>query len=79
MFVNLIVLNFVIIINSVDCVCLYPQLLNVQLGNSLAVQWLRLHLAYNAGDVGLIPGWGAKIPQSSQPKKKTRHKTEVIL
>ena len=28
--------------------------------NSLVVQWLRLH-ASNAGDVGLIPGRGAKI------------------
>ena len=32
-------------------------------GGSLLVQWLSLH-ASNAGDTGLIPGWGAKIPHS---------------
>ena len=37
-------------------------------GTSLVVQWLRLH-APNAGDMGLIPGQGTKIPQA--PKKKT--------
>jgi len=26
------------------------------------VQWLRLH-ALNAGVLGLVPGWGIKIPQ----------------
>ena len=31
---------------------------------SLAVQWLRLHAA-NAGGVGLIPGWGTKIPHAA--------------
>ena len=27
-------------------------------------------LPSNAGDVGLIPGQGAKIPQASQPKRR---------
>ena len=35
--------------------------------NSLALQWLRLCTS-NAGGVGLIPGWGAKIPRALQPK-----------
>ena len=36
-------------------------------GNSLAVQWLRL-LTFTAEGQGLIPGWGAKIPQAVWPK-----------
>ena len=32
----------------------------------------------NAGGVGSIHGWEAKIPQASWPKK-TKHKTETIL
>ena len=31
-------------------------------GNSLVAQWLRIRLA---GDVGLIPGWGTRIPPAS--------------
>ena len=31
-----------------------------------------------AGGVGLIPGWGAKIPHASWPKTK-KYKTEAIL
>lgn len=31
------------------------------------VQWLKTSLS-NAGDVGSIPGWGAKIPHASQTK-----------
>ena len=31
---------------------------------SLAVQWLRL--TSNAGDAGLIPGWGAMIPHAER-------------
>ena len=44
----------------------------VVLGTSLTVLWLRLP-ASNAGDLGLIPGQGTKIPhavQHSQEKKK---------
>ena len=40
---------------------------------SLMVQWLK-HCASKAGRVGLIPGWGTKIPhatQYSQPLSKT--------
>ena len=36
-------------------------------GNSLVVQWLELS-TFTAGGVGSIPGWGAGIPQASQPK-----------
>lgn len=32
-------------------------------GTSLAVRWLRLHTS-NAGEVGLIPGEGIKIPRA---------------
>jgi len=32
-------------------------------GTSLVIQWLRLH-APNAGDQGLIPGKGTKIPHA---------------
>ena len=41
-------------------------------GNSLAVQWLRLHIS-TSEDWGLIPGWGTKILQAawnSQREKK---------
>ena len=31
------------------------------IGTFLVVQWLRLR-ASNAGDMGLIGGWGSKIP-----------------
>ena len=47
---------------------------------SLAVQWLRLP-ASNAGDVGLIPGQGTKIPhaeQHSQKKKKERKNQKSV-
>ena len=50
-----------------------PQWIKIAaLGTSLAVQWLRLH-APNAGDTGLIPGRGTKMPHAawrSQKKKK---------
>ena len=36
-------------------------------GTSLAVWWLRLHTA-NAAGMGLIPGWGTKIPHAVKPK-----------
>ena len=38
-------------------------------GTSLEVQWLKLH-ASNAGDTGLIPGWGTKIPYAMQRGQK---------
>ena len=36
-------------------------------GNSLAGQWLRLQ-ALTAKDLGLIPGWGTKIPQAKRKR-----------
>ena len=42
-------------------------------GTSLEVQWLRLR-ASNAGDAGLIPGQGTKIPHDSKTKKKKKKK-----
>ena len=33
----------------------------------------------NAGYVGSIPGWGAKIPHASLVVKKPKHKAETIL
>ena len=32
----------------------------------------------NAEGAGLIPGWGAKVPNASWPRKP-RHKTEAML
>ena len=52
-------------------------------GTSLMVQWLRLHLPKeklkkipppNAGGVGPIPGWEAKIPHVLWPKKTKKQK-----
>ena len=33
-----------------------------QIGNSLAVQWLRLDTLTAVKSLGSIPGWGIKIP-----------------
>ena len=41
-------------------------------GTSLVVQWLRCHI-FNAGEQGLIPGWGIKVPHAMQPKKKIKN------
>ena len=38
-------------------------------GTSLAVRWLRLPVSTAAG-MGLIPGWGTKVPHAARPKKK---------
>ena len=35
-------------------------------------------LPFNAEGVSLIPGWGAKTPHISQPKKKKKAKAEVV-
>ena len=35
----------------------------------MAVQWLGLY-ASSAGGIGLIPGWGTKIPQAGDITKK---------
>ena len=37
------------------------------------VQWLRFCVS-NAGDEGLIPGWGAKIPHAGAAKKQKTKK-----
>ena len=34
-------------------------------GTSLMVQWLRIYLPSNVGDVALIPGRGTKIPDAT--------------
>ena len=36
-------------------------------------------LPSNIESMGSIPGQGAKISHSSQPKKKTKHETEAML
>ena len=48
-------------------------------GTSLAMQWLRLR-ASNAGGVGLIPGWGTKVPHAARlgQKKKKKKRNEYI-
>ena len=48
---------------------------NDSLGTFLAVQWLRL-CASNARGVGLIPGWGTKIPQAAQYGREKKKKKE---
>ena len=53
------------------------------LGTSLVVQWLRL-CTFIAGDVGLIPGQGTKIPHAMWSKinnnklKKNKRKCEAL-
>ena len=55
---------------------------STDMGTSLAVQWLRL-CASTAGAVGLIPGWGTKIPRAAQcgptKKKKKRRINRYLL
>ena len=49
-----------------------PRIENTGLhGNSLAVQWLGLR-ASTSGGTGLIPDWGAKIPQAMQRSAKKK-------
>ena len=43
------------------------------MGTSLVVQQLRVH-ASNAEGMGLIPGWGTKIPQAEQWGQKKRER-----
>ena len=40
------------------------------------VQWLGLH-TFTAEGVGLIPGWGTKIPQAVQPGKKKKKRASA--
>ena len=53
---------------------LYPvpfSVLKLQMGNSLAVQWLRL-CAFIAMGPGSVPGWGAKILQAAWRGQKKK-------
>ena len=45
---------------------------------SLVVQWLRL-CASTAGDVGLIPGWGTKIPHAIGHSQKNIPYASILL
>ena len=49
---------------SLEKVLISPSFLKGIFRTSQVVQWLRL-CAPNAEGVGLIPGWGTKIPQDS--------------
>ena len=60
---------------SVSLITRETRIRTTMSGNSLAVQWLGLCASVAAG-LGLIPGWGIKIPQAhgmwcSQKKNKT--------
>ena len=44
-------------------------------GTSPVVQWLRLH-ASTAGDMGLIPGRGTKIPHAAGHSHKRKKKNK---
>ena len=52
----------------------------IRFGTSMVVQWLRLHTS-TAGDMGLIPGWGTKVPHAlrgvAKKKKKIKFKSLV--
>ena len=48
-------------------------MIKIVLGTSLAFQWLRL-CASNARSLGLIPGWGTKIPHAVQCSQKIKTK-----
>ena len=52
----------------------------IQLGTSLVVQWLRLHIP-NAGGVGLIPGQGTKshMSQLKNPSATTKTTCSQII
>ena len=48
--------------------------LKTETGNSLEVQWLRLH-ASNAGGTVSIPGWGTEIPHGVWHSQKNHKQT----
>ena len=52
--------------------------LKVEQENSLAVQWLGL-CAFIDENLGLIPGWGTKIPRAmgNNQKKKKWNNTKI--
>ena len=45
--------------------------LNESIGNSMVGWWLEIHAATAKG-MGLIPGFGTKIPQAAWPQKKEK-------
>ena len=44
--------------------------INKQKGNSLSVQWFRLHTLTDEG-LGSVPGWGTRILQTMKCSQKT--------
>ena len=56
-----------------ECICLLisSTYQNTSYRTSLVVQWLRFHTS-NAGGMGLIPGWGMKIPLASRHSQKKK-------
>ena len=52
--------------------------ITMYLGNSLVVQWLGLH-AFTAEGVGLIPGWGTKIPQAAWCGQRKKKKKKIYI
>ena len=42
-----------------------------EIGDSLAAQWVRLHVSTAEG-MGLIPGSGTKIPHATQPNNNNK-------
>ena len=55
--------------------------LKVEQENSLAVQWLGL-CAFIDENLGLIPGWGTKIPRAmgnNQKKKKVEQYKDLLI
>ena len=61
------------------CKLLFTEWINkVQLGHSLAVQWLGLH-TFTAKGPGSIPGWGIIIPQAMWRGQKQKNKKKVQL
>ena len=67
-------------VSLVDLYLYYNFKLNFYFsGTPLLVQWLRL-CASNAGDVGLIPGWGTKISHAMwHGQKKKKEKKDIYL
>ena len=61
--------------NKETCKILFCWVLKTIVETSLVVQWLRLH-ASNAGGMGLIPGWGSKIPQAVWHHQKIKNIVE---
>ena len=58
--------------------CKSLQVLDMRGGQaetSLEVQWLRLCASY-AGSIGLIPGWGTKIPHTTWHSQKIKLKNK---